>query len=183
MNRLSSSKFGVPNSPGRKSFTPKAFHIVAQGRRAAAHPGLQALKTSTLKGLHNPCTINEHCLENPTFNLWNPFRVLGYRGTITQGGTASPLTLGYDVQPLRGNHLTASLLDRPNLKLLRLSKLTRLRVVLVFGKSSSANALGALSRERVESFLQIAGHGAWLARADGVAVYLDDWYHFGRGAG
>jgi len=35
----SSFKFGVPSSPGRKSFTPKAFHIVAQGCREAAHPG------------------------------------------------------------------------------------------------------------------------------------------------
>jgi len=30
------------NGTGRsKSFTPKAFHIVAQGRRVAAHPGFQ----------------------------------------------------------------------------------------------------------------------------------------------
>jgi len=40
----------MPSSTGCKSFTPKAFHIVAQGRRAAAHPGLQDTKKSTLKG-------------------------------------------------------------------------------------------------------------------------------------
>jgi len=40
-SKISNSKFGMPNSTGRKSFTLKAFYIVAQGRRAAAHPGLQ----------------------------------------------------------------------------------------------------------------------------------------------
>jgi len=41
----------MPNSTGRKSFTPKAFHIAAQGRRAVAHPGLQDFEKPTLKGL------------------------------------------------------------------------------------------------------------------------------------
>jgi len=39
---------------------------------------------------------------------------------VTQGGAATPLTLGYDVKPLRGTRLTASLLIDPNLELLNL---------------------------------------------------------------
>ncbi len=53
------------------------------------------------------------------FQLVEPFQGSLISSTITQGGAASPLTLGYDVQPLRGIHLTASLLVRPNMKLPR----------------------------------------------------------------
>ena len=39
--------------------------------------------------------------------------------TISQGGAALPLTLGYDVQPLRGIRLTAIKRVWPNLELLK----------------------------------------------------------------
>ncbi|NOY41351.1 MAG: hypothetical protein GXP26_05885, partial [Planctomycetes bacterium] len=53
----------------------------------------------------------------------NPFRVLLFLRTITQGGAASPLTLGYDVQPLWGSRLMVSRLVGPDLELLNDEKL------------------------------------------------------------
>jgi len=84
---FSSSKFGVSDNTGRKSFMPKAFHIVAQGRRAAAHPGSRAPKTSTLKGLNQLRTIKNR-LENTTFPLGEPLRGIHFTENLLSEGIA-----------------------------------------------------------------------------------------------
>ena len=118
MTNDSSSKLGVPDSTGRKSYTPKAFHTVAQGRRAAAHPGLQVSETPTLKGLYNHRTIKINRLENVMFQLVEPFQgSFISTNDYPQGGEASPLSLVYAVQPLRGIRLMASRLVGPDLEL------------------------------------------------------------------
>jgi len=76
-------------------FALKGQNIVAQGQRsgeaAERHPGVTSRFSPTLKGLHRT-----------TLRLVVPFQGTGAIHPQTQGGAATPLTLGYYVVPLRG---------------------------------------------------------------------------------
>ena len=73
--------------------TAKRLHNTAQGR--AAHPGSRPPRCRpTLKGLHHgPIRHIEPCGTPLGFGI--------HHGTVTQGGAAAPLTLGFVVERLR----------------------------------------------------------------------------------
>jgi len=76
-------------------FALKGPNIVAQGQRsgkaAERHPGYTSRFSPTLNGLHRK-----------TLRVVVPFQGTGTIHPQTQGGAATPLTLGYYVVPLRG---------------------------------------------------------------------------------
>ena len=94
--------------------TPKGLYIKARGQRSATL-GKRTRKNHTLKGLHkNPTTHGRltigksiphmkqaHGILNLVGTLFiQPFQGMELRGFATQGGAA--LTLGFDMEPLRG---------------------------------------------------------------------------------
>ncbi len=82
-----------------QDFTPKALNIVAQGReRGERTLGWKCHRNSILKGLYN----RKIARKRDVAICRTPSGFFDSLQTITQGGAASPLTLGYDVLPLWG---------------------------------------------------------------------------------